>query len=312
MKQTRALQLFHNQLKKRMVTHAYLISGKSDTSDFAMYMAQSLLCKEEIIGACQKCATCERVATYNHPDYRVLGREDATIKKDEITSLKEYFSQTSLEDSPRKVYVIEDVDTASISALNSILKFLEEPDSDITAILTTSNPNRVLETIQSRCMMIQLESQDQKILYEKALQEGVAQDDAHILSNLVNSVDDLKIMSESETYIQAKDIAMDMLIALNDNKIHQAIINVQQEGIKNKKLEKDGLALFLDVLVLAMSSGNNEMFEDKISNISLDTMMHYKKIFIAIKDRMRPGINTNLLLDQLAFEIVEYHRRRSL
>ncbi len=312
MEQTKALELFHKQIEKGMVTHAYLIVGKSDTSDFALYMAQSLLCKESGVGACGSCSVCQRVAEYNHPDYRVLGKEDGSIKKDEITALKEYFSQTSLEDSTRKVYVIEDVDTASISALNSILKFLEEPDSDITAILTTSNPSRVLETIQSRCMLIQLESQNQKILYQSGLDAGLASEDAKILSNIENSIEAMISSSESDMYIQAKDIAIDMLSSLNQNKIHQAVITVQQEGIKNKKLEKEGLNIFLDVLILAMTSGNNDVFEKVISNLSLETMIHYKKIFMSMKDRIRPGINTNLLMDQLGFELVEYHRRRAL
>lgn len=312
MEQTRALNIFHKQLMKKMTTHAYLIVGKSDTSDFALYMAQSLLCKENPVGACGKCSICKRVADYNYPDYRVLGKEDGSIKKDDITSLKEYFSQTSLEDSSRKVYVIEDVDTASISALNSILKFLEEPDSDITAILTTSNPNRVLETIQSRCMMIQLESQSQKLLYNQAIEAGLATEDATILSNIENTLEAMIATSESNVYIQAKDIAVDMLNSLNQNKVHQAVITVQQEGIKNKKLEKEGLNIFLDVLILAVSSGNNEIFENVTSSMSLDMMIHYKKIFMSMKDRIRPGINTNLLMDQLGFELVEYHRRRSL
>lgn len=312
MEQTRALNLFHSQLKKRMITHAYLLVGKSDTSDFAMYMAQSLLCKESPVGACKVCSVCKRVEAYNHPDYRVLGREEGSIKKDEITSLKEYFSQTSLEQSNRKVYVIEDVDTASISALNSILKFLEEPDSEITAILTTRNPNRVLETIHSRCMLIQLESQDQKILYNRGLEAGIGSDDAMILSNIANDVETMIAMSESDDYIQAKDIAMDMLNALNENKIHQAIITMQHEGIKNKKLEKESLGIFLDVLILSMSSGNNDVFKQSIHQIDSNTMLHYKKIFMAIKDRIRPGINTNLLLDQLAYELIEHQRRRAI
>lgn len=312
MEQTRALNIFHKQLMKKMITHAYLIVGKSDTSDFALYMAQSLLCKESPVGACGQCSICTRVADYNYPDYRVLGKEDGSIKKDDITSLKEYFSQTSLENSSRKVYVIEDVDTASISALNSILKFLEEPDSDITAILTTSNPSRVLETIQSRCMMIQLESQSQKLLYNQAIEAGLASEDATILSNIENSLESMIATSESDVYIQAKDIAVDMLNSLNQNKVHQAVITVQQEGIKNKKLEKEGLNIFLDVLILAVSSGSNEIFENVTSSMSLDMMIHYKKIFMAMKDRIRPGINTNLLMDQLGFELVEYHRRRSL
>ena len=65
------------------------------------------------------------------------------------------------------MYVIEDVDKSSPQAMNSFLKFLEEPESNIVAILTTSNINKVLETIKSRCLILNLEPVDKKYLESK-------------------------------------------------------------------------------------------------------------------------------------------------
>lgn len=312
MNQERAKHFFTKQIEKNKVSHAYLLVGKSDTFEFAEYMAQTLLCKSEDKKPCGVCSSCLRIKENNHSDFRILGQEDTSIKKDEIISLKTYFNQTSLENSNRKIYVLNDVDLASISALNSILKFLEEPDSDITAILTTSNSNRVLETIQSRCLIIHLESQDQHILYQEAIKMGISKDDAFILSHIESSINSLVLMSETQIYLQAKDIAIDMMSNLNDHKILEAVVLMQHEGIKNKKLDKENIGLFLNILIVLTTHRDNDALLNKWINITSSKILSYKKIFMSIYDRLRPGINTNLLLDQLGYELIELQRRSSI
>lgn len=312
MKQEKAKHLFQKQLQKGMVTHAYLVVGKNDTAAFARYMAKSLLCETQTDGACDTCNICRRIDANNYPDYRVLGQDDASIKKAEIMDLKASFSQTSLESSSRKIYVIEDVDTASISALNSILKFLEEPDGDIVAILTTAQPNRVLETIQSRCMIIQLENNSQETLYHDGIAQGLSEDDAFIGAHIFYDMETMVTMIDSPTYRNAKDIAIDVLHYLNQRHVNQALIYMQQEGIKNKKFDKDSFALFLDILICAITESSHPIFKSALANLDFETLLNTKKIVIQIKDRIRPGMNVNLLIDQLGYELVENERRRKL
>ena len=312
MKQVKAKHLFKKQLEKGMVTHAYLVVGKNDTSAFARYMAKSLLCQSQAYGACDSCSICTRIDANNYPDYRILGRDDASIKKAEIMDLKASFAQTSLESSSRKIYVIEDVDTASISALNSILKFLEEPDGDIVAILTTAQPNRVLETIQSRCMIIQLENNSQDTLYQEGILKGLSEDDAFIGARIFYDLDTMIAMNESVVYRNAKDIAIDVLNYLNDRQVNQALIYMQQEGIKNKKFDKDSFAMFLDILITAIDASGHGIFKPLTNHHDFESLLNIKKILIQMKDRIRPGMNVNLLIDQLGYELVENERRRKL
>lgn len=311
-KQEKALNLFYKQQEKNMVSHAYLIVGKRDAFSFAEYMAQSLMCQQQEIGACGVCPTCLRIKEKQHGDYRILGQDEGSIKKEEIISLKDSFGQTNLEEGSRKVYIIEDVENASISALNSILKFLEEPDSDITAILTTSAPNRVLETIQSRCMLIQLEEPDKNQVFKSALEKGLEELDAYVLSQNETNIDQIVTLSESESYHQIKDIAVDFVKLLNDNRLHESIVLLQHEGIKNKKIDKENIEVFLDILISFMNISTIEHINDLVGTLSFQDKIEYKAIFTSLKDRIRPGINVNLLIDQCGYEIIQKGKRSSL
>ncbi|QIK69064.1 DNA polymerase III subunit delta' [Erysipelothrix sp. HDW6C] len=310
--QAKALNLFHKQQEKNMVSHAYLVVGKSDAFSFATYMAQSLMCREQTIGACQSCSVCERIANNQHGDFKVVSSRDESIKKDEIVSLKDYFTQTNMEQDSHKVYIIEDVENASISAMNSILKFLEEPESDITAILTTSQPNRVLETIKSRCLLIQLESHDQEVLYHEGLNKGLDELDAYLLSRISNSSEEMVVIAESGAYVSVMDVAFEFVDYLNQGKIREAVVHVQHEGIKNKKIDKENIDFFMDIVIVVMGSSANGAVHAKVTNIDEPTQLNYKKIMLMLKDRIRPGINTNLLLDQLGYEFINYHKSRVL
>jgi DNA polymerase-3 subunit delta' len=78
-----------------------------------------------------------------------------TIKKEDIQNIIEKFSLSSYGDSS-KLYVIYGVENTSPQAINSLLKFLEEPPYNTYAILTTRNINHVLPTIKSRCQVFRL------------------------------------------------------------------------------------------------------------------------------------------------------------
>ncbi|WP_159634893.1 DNA polymerase III subunit [Erysipelothrix anatis] len=310
--QTEALNLFHKQQEKNRVSHAYLIVGKSDAFSFAEYMAQSLMCMQQEIGACGTCSVCLRIKERTHGDYSVLSSKDESIKKQEIVTLKEQFVQTNMEVNSRKVYIIEDVENASIAAMNSILKFLEEPDSDVTAILTTSQPNRVLETIKSRCLLIQLKDNDQKLLFEAGIEEGLDEQDAYLLSRVENTVEEMLSVSQSEGYQATVDLALEVLGMLNDMRIHEGVVLMQHRGIKQKVLDKTTIDLFLDVLLVSLDFETFPKFNQYVDKMNDNTKLGYKKRVLMIKDRIRPGVNTNLLIDQLAYEIVNQHKTFTL
>lgn len=88
-------------------------------------------------------------------DLKIIKPDGMWIKKEQLLTLKKEFSTKSLTSSKR-IYVICNADKLNQASANTLLKFLEDPEDDIVAILTTSNINNVYDTIVSRCNIINL------------------------------------------------------------------------------------------------------------------------------------------------------------
>ena len=101
-----------------------------------------------------------------YPDFRIIEPDGTYIKKNQLIDLQMDFNNKSLFDNKR-IYVIKYADRLNLSASNTILKFLEEPVSDIIAILVTENRFKILETIQSRCQILSLKNDN--INFDKSI-----------------------------------------------------------------------------------------------------------------------------------------------
>lgn len=296
-----ALKLIHKQKKQNKLAHAYLFVGQQDTLEMAYYLAQSLMCPNSVDGACLECSMCQRIRNNSHVDFIVLSGKETSIKKEDILDLKKRFVQSSLETSNRKVYILEDVDNATPVAMNALLKFLEEPESDITAILTTSNENKVLETIRSRCLSITLKNSPYLNLEEILLGEGYDALDAFYLSRIAQDQEEAESIKDFDVI---KDIAFQMIEFLSRKDYLMAGITLQVEGIKKKKLDRNGLALLCEIFELTFSSRGQESSEIKRMIESINRL-DILEISQSIADRIRIGISVSLLMDQFVYELTK-------
>ena len=150
---------FMNGLGNGRISHAYLIET-NDVSygyDLSVDLAKFIICNgvyDEKI--------CFLIDNGNYPNFKVIGN-DKGIKKNDVVFLKSSFSMKS-NDSKKQVYIIRDAFKMNKSASNSLLKFLEEPDSDVVAILLCNSIRDVLPTVVSRCQVIRLVN-DSNVIY---------------------------------------------------------------------------------------------------------------------------------------------------
>lgn len=146
---------FMNSNDSGHLSHAYLIesNGVSYSNSLAIDLAKFFLCN----GIYDE-KVCSLVDAGNYSNFRIVGFHDS-VKKEDIVSLKTDFSMKAV-NNKRLVYVIYDVQNLNKSAANSLLKFLEEPDNDVFAILVCDNCINVLPTISSRCQTISLINDD--------------------------------------------------------------------------------------------------------------------------------------------------------
>lgn len=157
-------KIIKNSINKNHYSHAYIIetNGYEKGFDFAINFAKILLCPNYKNGqpSCEECNQCKMIDSGNYPELKVIDSE-GWIKKEQLIELQEEFSKKSIIGN-RKVYIINNADKLNASSSNTILKFLEEPEEGIMAILVTNNIYQLLETIVSRCQIISLNGQSKK------------------------------------------------------------------------------------------------------------------------------------------------------
>ena len=142
-----------NAISQDKVSHAYLFCGPRGTgkTTTARLLAKALLCQHgptpDPDGTCEDCLL---VAEGVHPDVYELdaaSRTGVENVREEIIS-RVHFAPTR---GRSKVYIIDEVHMLSTAAFNALLKTLEEPPSHVVFILCTTDPQKVPETIHSRC-----------------------------------------------------------------------------------------------------------------------------------------------------------------
>ena len=102
---------------------------------------------------CETCNSCRRVTSSNHPNVTLIRPDGQDIKKEQMSNLVYSMTKKGYE-AGRKIYIISRADRMNVAAANTLLKFLEEPEGDVTAILLTDSYQSILPTIQSRCQRL--------------------------------------------------------------------------------------------------------------------------------------------------------------
>lgn len=258
-KQPVIYQTFTNSLANKTLSHAYLIVGNPGTPllETAKFLAKTVLCDDPSPLACSNCITCLRIESENYPDVITLDGSKATIKKEDVLNIEERFEKTAFETKGIMIYIIHLVDNMTLEAVNSILKFIEEPEGEVYAFLTTNNINNVLPTIVSRCQTLNLKSVDRKEIIDESIELSIPQEEAELLSYFYNDseliYDLLKDEDESENYFISKKGVLGLLNALNDGNARDAIYYEQKEIVPLIKT-KEEMRFFIDLLT--------EFFED--------------------------------------------------
>lgn len=155
--QPTVMKMLKNSIVKGRLSHAYLFEGMKGTGkrETSLFLAKSIFCENPIdqFIPCESCHHCKRIESGNHPDVHMIEPDGLSIKKNQIKMLQEEFFKSGVE-SKKKLYILFHADRMTASAQNSLLKFLEEPNSETTAILITEQVQQILPTILSRCQII--------------------------------------------------------------------------------------------------------------------------------------------------------------
>ena len=290
--QPTAVKIIKNAVKKKKVAHAYLLetNGYMQKEDFAISLAKYLLCPNNYSNnsLCVNCTQCQNIDKNIFDDLKIIRPDENSlwIKKDQLIELQKDLTTKSVQ-SGKKIYIITDATKLNASSSNSMLKFLEEPNPNIIAILLADNIHQLLDTIVSRCQIISLNPNFKEKKLEEYLSVNV--DDLELIEKTtINFLKQFEQKKE-QTIIYTKKLFHNHITSKNDIIAAFEIMLLYYKDALNLKI--NGQAdLFLDVDQNILNNSTQEL--NRRINILLDLK---KKIYI--------NANTNLLIDQLIIEL---------
>ncbi|MDR2822309.1 MAG: hypothetical protein LBV58_01995 [Acholeplasmatales bacterium] len=176
------IERFELLKKNGRLSHLYLLNGEiiEDLEDTAFKIISVVYGRELPQGR-----------TLNDEEMpiniRLIRPAGNVIKKEQIIELeKEYMSHAFIDTLPR-IFVLSGIDKISVSAANSLLKFLEEPNNDIYGFLLTTNLDSVLPTIKSRSQILNIKTVIEEDLYQNLINLNFEEEKASIVANIFSN-----------------------------------------------------------------------------------------------------------------------------
>lgn len=312
-------KIITNSIKKGRVSHAYLISGERGTgkASIALQLAKSLFCSnKEGVEPCQTCNTCKRIESKNHPDVHWIEPEGQSIKREQIDDLQKEFKYSGLE-SNRKVYIIKAADTLTLNAANRILKFLEEPNKETTAIMLTENSQAIIPTIRSRCQILDLQPLDPYHFQKQLIDAGITEDNARLFSALTNNLAEATRWNEDDWFASARKLVVQLIekFVESTDDVYLLIHNKWLPHFKERNQQEHGLDLLLlafkdmmmahigyeDAIVFFYKS--KEKLEDFMMAFSQAKILMILNAILAAKQKLKQNVHPTLVMEQLTLQI---------
>ena len=307
---------FASGIESNRLSHAYLIKGHEGAPllETSLFLAKTLICPHADPYACEECMTCIRFDEGNYADFKLLNGQEKNIKVSDIESLQSFFQNTSSEKSGKMIYIIHLLENSNKEALNALLKFLEEPQENVFAFITTYNEEKLLPTILSRMQHLKLLPIKHSSLISKAEERGVSSDDSEILSQFCGNIDTLVTLSEDKDYILIKDLLFDTVDNLLKSK-QDALFFVQSKVIPELK-DKVSVRLYLDMLIVLLKDALNyklglpinlthhKQSIEYLSHIEMDIESTYKEVMLS-RGKIELNVNLGLLLEHIFIYIIK-------
>ncbi|MFS0774466.1 DNA polymerase III subunit delta' [Neobacillus sp. 3P2-tot-E-2] len=319
--QPTVLKMLKNSLLKHRVAHAYLLEGIRGTGkkEIALLITKAIFCDSLLEGykPCETCHNCRRINSGNHPDVHKVEPDGLSIKKQQIQDLQQEFSKKGVESS-RKVYMISDADKMSVSAANSLLKFLEEPNSQTTAFLLSEQPQQLLPTILSRCQILSFKPLSPLAMINQLTENGVNPMKAPLLAQLTNNLDEAYELNGDDWFAQAQKIVVKLYEVLRKNPL-EAMVTLQGEWFshfKEKEQINRGLDLLLlifkDLLYIQLDKQEQIVFiaeSDRLRQYALETsgrrLSDQMSAILEAKRKLAANMNPQLMMEELVLNLQE-------
>ena len=273
-----AYNLLINAYNSKRIANAYLIDDNGTKQGFDL--------------ACSFCSLLIGSKIEVSANALIIEPDGANIKKEQIDEIKEKFSTKAIVGS-NKVYIIRNAEKLNAAASSALLKFLEEPEPKIIAILVTDNINKVLETIKSRCVLVPLVHKNSEN-FDK-------------LEKIKNSIFLTEAIDIDEEKVED---AIKFLEYVDKNK-SKSLIHLKKI-LKNNKFDKTDTNLLFNIMLLFYKDvleyktlQKVSVFDEYMTNIkgiSRDNtdiqIMNKIKLIIEVLDDLKYNVNIPMEFDK--------------
>lgn len=302
------------------IGHAYLFDGERGTGkeEAAIHFAKLLLCERpQNAVPCETCNACKRVQARIHPNVTMIEPDGQDIKKEQMSSLIMKMTKKGYEPG-RKIYIIARSDRMNAAAANTLLKFLEEPEGDVTAILLTEAYHSILPTIQSRCQRIPFLPPNREEMMEKLMESGITASMAATVTMLTADLEKAKELAENDQFALLRKTVLKLMEAA-DRHVNEALLFIQSDWLPVMK-EKEDMELGLDLLlyayrdIVSLKAGLQAelTFPDHQQQLrTLSMKMTYNRLsenmesILQAKKKLYGNMNRTLLMEQLVLNLQE-------
>ena len=303
--QTHIIQTLKNAIVQNRIAHAYLFCGPRGTgkTSIAKIFAKTLNCTNSQDAPCGVCENCKMAANGSHPDIIEI---DAASNNgvDEVRNLIDKVKYAPMQ-GKYKIYIIDEVHMMTSGAFNALLKTIEEPPAHVIFIFATTEPNKVLPTIISRCQRFDFNKVSvNDIKYRLSVvckNEGIEidQDGLTLIAQLADGGmrDALSILDQCVAYctshidvndirkiygvITSEDIGQ-LFNSVYKKDVDSFIKNIQKYsdmGMDIKRLTADFIHMLKDSLILDYSENStlvSDMNKDMIRKYFKSAPIHFR------------------------------------
>lgn len=317
---------FKSSIEQGKVAHAYLIHGEKGTGKkmLAGLFAKTLQCEAGGTDPCETCRSCIQCDSGNQPDIIWVTHEKPTVIS--VDDIREQVNNDIIikpYSSRYKIYIIPEAELMNPQAQNALLKTIEEPPEYAIIMLLTNNLDKMLPTILSRCITLNLKPVGELDMMEYLSRMGIPQAKAKFcvgfaFGNLGKAVR----LATSEEYNEIKHDCVQILKDINRMEIYDLIDAVKKMS-KYKLDIYDYLDIMMmwyrDILMLKVSGSPDKLLfkeeyatlKQQANYISYEGIENVLKALDKVKVRLEANVNFDIAMELLLLTIKENQNDRS-
>ena len=234
-------------LEQDQLNHAYLFSGFFGSLERAQCLAKSLFCTDKVgVLPCEKCRNCKLIEQEEFPDVTLIKPVNHVIKTERIRELVGQFSQAGIE-SQQQVFIIEQAEKMHPNAANSLLKVIEEPQSEVYIFFLTSDEEKILPTIRSRTQIFHFKKQEEKLIHQLE-QAGLVKKKATLLAQFSQSRAEAEKLANQVSFWTLVDESERLMTWLVAKKKESYLQVAKLASLADDKEKQDQVLRILEVL----------------------------------------------------------------